>query len=94
MGCFWVPWLRPDWSIQTKKSRDLRDAQGEGTRGRQRRMLLTGAAGEVMLGPYICLLVFSPYLGHALAGGASVSSRFLWPTWRPLGHTKWMPRQE
>ena len=77
-----------------QKEEGSKGCTGEGTRGRQRRMLLTGAAGEVMLGTYICLLVFSPYLGHALAGEASVSSRSLWPTWHPLGHTKWMPRQQ
>lgn len=82
-----VPGLRTNRSVQTEKGRVLLDFSGflpkgdtgKGT-GRQRRLSITRAAGEVLSGTYT-----DCHIGHALAWGGRGSVQ---GPHRPLGQTK------
>lgn len=63
VGCFRVPRLRLDWSIQTKKGNlsssmgsYLRNAERE-CPGSQEKMLIISAAGEVLSGTYLFVIL-------------------------------------
>lgn len=65
MDCFGFPGLSPDWSVQTKKSRRLINFVGVLSKGHAKGesweagLLITKAAGEVISGTFICLLLCS-----------------------------------